>query len=67
MIFLDSRAHGRSTNGGEALNFRLMAKDTKEALDALGIGKTSIVGFSDGANLAMAFASRYPHAVNKLV
>ena len=66
MIFLDSRAHGRSTNGSEVV-FRLMAKDTKEALDALGIGKTSIVGFSDGANLAMAFASRYPHAVNKLV
>ena len=60
LIFLDSRAHGRSTNGGEVLNFRLMAKDTKEALDALGIEKTSIVGFSDGANLAMAFAALYP-------
>lgn len=67
LIFFDSRAHGRSTNGGEVLNFRLMAEDTKEALDALGIEKTSIVGFSDGANLAMAFASLYPHAVNKLV
>ncbi len=67
LIFLDSRAHGRSTNGGEGLSFRLMAKDTKEALDALGIEKTSIVGFSDGANLAMAFAARYPDAVNKLV
>lgn len=67
LILLDSRAHGRSGNGGEVLNFRLMAKDTKEALDALGIEKTSIVGFSDGANLAMAFASRYPQTVNKLV
>ena len=67
LIFLDSRAHGRSTNGGEVLNFRLMAKDTKEALDALGIEKTSIVGFSDGANLAMTFAALYPEAVNKLV
>lgn len=67
LIFLDSRAHGRSTNGGEVLNFRLMAKDTKEALDALGIEKTSIVGFSDGANLAMTFAALYPETVNKLV
>ena len=67
LIFLDSRAHGKSTNHGEKLNFTLMAKDTKEALDALGIEKTAIVGFSDGANLAMAFAALYPEAVSKLV
>lgn len=67
LIFLDSRAHGRSTNRGERLNFTLMARDTKEALDALGVDRTSIVGFSDGANLAMTFAALYPEAVNKLV
>ena len=67
LIFLDSRAHGKSNNWGEQLNFRLMARDTKEALDALGIEKTAIVGFSDGANLAMAFAALYPEAVSKLV
>lgn len=67
LIFLDSRAHGKSTNHGEKLDFTLMAKDTKEALDALGIEKTAIVGFSDGANLAMAFAALYPEAVSKLV
>lgn len=67
LIFLDSRAHGRSNNRGEQLNFRLMARDTKQALDALGVEKTSIVGFSDGANLAMTFAALYPSYVNKLV
>lgn len=67
LIFLDSRAHGKSNNWGEQLNFRLMARDTKEALDALGVEKTSIVGFSDGANLAMAFAALYPEVVSKLV
>lgn len=67
LIFLDSRAHGRSNNRGEQLNFRLMARDTKQALDALGVEKTCIVGFSDGANLAMTFAALYPSYVNKLV
>lgn len=67
LIFLDSRAHGRSNNRGEQLSFRLMARDTKQALDALGVEKTSIVGFSDGANLAMTFAALYPSYVSKLV
>lgn len=67
LIFLDSRAHGKSNNRGEHLSFRLMARDTKEALDALGVSKTFIVGFSDGANLAMTFAALYPSYVDKLV
>ncbi|MDY3117933.1 MAG: alpha/beta hydrolase [Peptoniphilus sp.] len=67
LIFLDSRAHGRSTNRAETLDFELMARDTKAALDALGISRTSIVGFSDGANLAMTFADLYPSYVDKLV
>lgn len=67
LVFLDSRGHGRSTNCGDRLDFDLMAEDTKESLDALGLHKVSIVGFSDGANLAMVFAARFPDYVQKLV
>ena len=67
LVFLDSRGHGRSTNCGDHLDFDLMAEDTKESLDALGLHKVSIVGFSDGANLAMVFAARFPDYVQKLV
>ena len=44
-----------------------MAEGTREVLDALGFHKVSIVGFSDGANLAMVFATRFPNYVEKLV
>lgn len=67
LVFIDSRGHGKSTNSGHRLDFDLMAEDTKEVLDALGFHKVSIVGFSDGANLAMVFAARFPNYVEKLV
>ena len=36
-------------------------------MDAQGIGKADILGFSDGGNIAMVFAMRYPERVNRLI
>lgn len=65
-IAIDSRNHGKSSSS-QKLNFEIMARDVRDVMDALKIEKADILGFSDGANLAMVFAKHYPNRVNKLI
>ncbi|MBW9280806.1 alpha/beta hydrolase [Lactococcus laudensis] len=65
-IAIDSRNHGKSSSS-QQLNFEMMAQDVLEVMDQLKIQKADILGFSDGANLAMVFAKDHPDRVNKLV
>ena len=67
VIAVDSRGHGASDNGAQGLSFALMAEDLKKVLDACGVKKTHILGFSDGGNLAIKFALTYPGYVDKLI
>ena len=67
VIAVDSRGHGASDNGAQGLSFALMAEDLKKVLDARGVKKTHILGFSDGGNLAIKFALTYPGYVDKLI
>lgn len=67
VITLDSRGHGKSSLGNESLSIDLLAEDLKDILCALSLDKVSILGFSDGGNVAMAFASLYPEKINKLI
>lgn len=67
VIALDTRAHGNSQNDGRPLSTVLLASDLKEVLDTLGITKTHIVGFSDGGNTALQFASAHYEYVDKLI
>lgn len=46
---------------------RDMARDLKDAMDALGIGKASLVGVSMGGMIAQHFAADYPERLEKLV
>lgn len=66
VVAVDSRGHG-SSGMGEPFSLRAMAGDVKDVLDALGIEKASVVGFSDGANVALYFALRYQSRLEKLV
>ncbi len=36
-------------------------------MDAQGIGKAHVLGFSDGGNIAMVFAMRHPERVDRLI
>lgn len=65
-IAIDSRNQGKSSSS-KKLSFKLMAKDILDVLDALHIKKADILGFSDGANIAMMFAKNYPSRVHKLI
>ncbi|WP_207695071.1 hypothetical protein DOK67_0002600 [Enterococcus sp. DIV0212c] len=64
---VDSRGHGRSTNNSTTLSFEQMADDLHMIMDQEHITQANIVGFSDGANLAMVFAKKYPKMVHQLV
>jgi len=59
LVAIDSRWHGRSARSGE-LSLAQMAKDTKAVADELGLTEYDIIGFSDGANIALTLAQDDP-------
>lgn len=67
VLLIDSRGHGQSDFGAQGLNLNLMAEDIYCVINHLRIPKASIIGFSDGANLAMIFAYTHPDRLNRLV
>lgn len=67
VLAIDSRGHGQSGFGQGSLNLSTMALDVENVLEGLGIERTSLLGFSDGANIAMLFAMKRPDMVNKLI
>ena len=64
VILMDSRAHGRSRiksdNADAEFTTADMAKDAAALLDVLRIPSCILFGFSDGANIALEFASLFP-------
>lgn len=67
VIALDTRGHGQTPRGDAPFTIRQFADDLLGFMDAQGIGKASILGFSDGGNIAMIFAMRYPERVDRLI
>lgn len=67
VIVVDSRGHGKSTGELSQLSYQLMANDLYELFQAEQLKQAYILGFSDGANVAMAFSASYPNKVTKLV
>ena len=64
---IDSRGHGRSTNTQKETSFQLMAEDLATIMAQEKISCADLLGFSDGANLAMVFARMYPDKVDHLI
>lgn len=67
VIALDTRGHGQTPRGSAPFTIRQFAEDLLGFMDAQGIGKANILGFSDGGNIAMVFAMMHPERVEKLV
>lgn len=67
VIALDTRGHGNTPRGSAPFRIRQFADDLADFLDRIKIKKANILGFSDGANIAMCFAAKYPDRVLKLV
>ena len=66
-IGVDSRAQGASTRGRAPLTYELMAADALEVLDALGVQRAHVVGFSDGAIEALLLARDHPERVASIL
>jgi len=66
VIVIDSRGHGRSTRDARPYTYELMAGDVVAVMDALKIGRASLVGWSDGAIVGLDIAIRRPERLTRL-
>ena len=64
---LDTRGHGKTPRGDAPFTIRQFADDLLAFMDAQGIDKAHILGFSDGGNIAMVFAIKYPERILRLI
>jgi pimeloyl-ACP methyl ester carboxylesterase len=67
VILPDLQGHGRTADIDRPIDPRLMADDIAALIDALGLEKPDIVGYSLGGGVAFFTASKYPDKVGKLV
>lgn len=67
LVLIDSRGQGDSGNESSFLTVDMMADDVVSVLNQENISSASIIGFSDGANIAMKFTLKYPSLVDCLV
>lgn len=67
VIAVDTRGHGKSPRGTAPFRIRQFAEDLCFFLDELQIEQADILGFSDGGNIALTFAIRYPKRVRRLI
>ncbi len=67
VIALDTRGQGRSPRGDAPFTIRQFAEDLRDFLDAQNIEQANFLGFSDGGNIALIFALRYPQRVKRLI
>jgi pimeloyl-ACP methyl ester carboxylesterase len=67
VILVDHRSHGLSPIIAERFEVEDVADDIVGVLDALGIGRVAVVGYSMGGAVAQTIANRHPGRVSKLV
>jgi pimeloyl-ACP methyl ester carboxylesterase len=60
VLLIDSRGHGRSTRDARPYTYQLMASDVVAVMDALHLEKAYLVGWSDGACVALILAHKAP-------
>jgi pimeloyl-ACP methyl ester carboxylesterase len=63
----DSRGHGRTDNPAGELGYRVMADDLASLIDALGLQRPLVLGYSDGGQIALELGLCYPGLARALV
>lgn len=66
VIAIDSRGQGRSTRGKAAMTYDQMAADVVAVLDKLAIQRASVVGWSDGGEIALKLGIAFADRVERL-
>ena len=67
VIVFDNRGMGHSTSSDREYTIRLFANDTAGLMDALGIKKAHVMGWSMGTFVAQELTLGYPEKVDKLI
>lgn len=67
VIAVDTRGHGRSPRGQGVFTLERFMEDLKHFLDKRGLKRIILLGFSDGGNIALIFALKYPGYVDRLI
>lgn len=67
LILLDNRGIGGSTDDGQPFEIAKLADDAAHVIDAIGVERASVMGWSMGGFIAQAFAVKYADRVDKLV
>lgn len=67
VIAVEEQGHGRTTDRDAPVRFDTSADDVAALLGQLNVEKADIMGFSNGASVAMQVAIRHPALVRKLV
>src|SRR3712207_5094525 len=63
----DSRGHGRTDNPAGELGYRAMADDVAALIEALGLLRPLVLGYSDGGQIALELGMRYPGLARALI
>lgn len=63
----DSRGHGWSTNPAGRLSYGGIAEDIAAFIEALGLQRPIVGGWSDGGQVTMELAARYPALAGALI
>lgn len=67
VIALDTRGHGKSPRGTAPFTIGQFSCDLYDFMKSHQIANAVILGFSDGANIAMKFAAKHPEMVKALI
>jgi pimeloyl-ACP methyl ester carboxylesterase len=67
VIAVEEQGHGRTTDRDAPVRFESSADDVAALLGYLKVDKADILGFSNGASVALQVAIRHPQLVRKLV
>lgn len=60
VVVIDSRGHGRSTRDERPYSYELMASDVLAVMDELRLERAALVGWSDGACIALICGNQSP-------
>jgi pimeloyl-ACP methyl ester carboxylesterase len=67
LILVDNRGIGSSTDTGKPFDIAQLADDAAHVVEALGLERASVLGWSMGGFVAQTLALQHPDRVNKLI
>jgi pimeloyl-ACP methyl ester carboxylesterase len=67
VIAADTRGHGRSPNPGGPVSYDLLAADLVALIEALGLRRPALCGFSDGGHVVSLVGMRHPELASAIV